>query len=85
MSFTSPRSRHTYTWNHFGPALTAATSSIERVLRVESVYGSPARAAAARDRELTLRIGDAREAGGCEDERDGQRAAEQCRRGIDRR
>ena len=35
-----------YTWNHFGPVLTAATSSIDRVLRVDSVYGMPARAAA---------------------------------------
>src|SRR5258707_261509 len=47
MSCTRPRSRHTYTWNHFGPSLTAATSSMLRVASVDSVYGSP-RAAAAR-------------------------------------
>ena len=35
MSWTNARSRHTYTWNHFGPLLTAATSSIERVERVD--------------------------------------------------
>jgi hypothetical protein len=43
---TRPRSRHTYTWNHFGPLLTAATSSIERVDMVDNVYGRPAAAAA---------------------------------------
>ena len=37
MSRTIARSRHTYTWNHFGPCVTAATSSMERVERVESV------------------------------------------------
>lgn len=37
MSRTIPRSRHTYTWNHLGPVVTAATSSIERVESVESV------------------------------------------------
>ena len=46
ISFTSPRSRQAYTWNHSRPSLTARTSSMERVLSVDSVYGSPARAAA---------------------------------------
>ena len=31
MSRTSPRSRHTYTWNHRSPSDTARTSSMERV------------------------------------------------------
>ena len=43
---TKPLSRHAYTWNHSRPSLTAATSSIERVDSVDSVYGSPARSAA---------------------------------------
>ena len=46
ISLTSPRSRHTYTWNQRRPLLTAATSSIDRVDIVDSVYGSPARSAA---------------------------------------
>ena len=46
MSFTRPRSRQAYTWNHVRPSLTPATSSIERVASVDSVYGSSARAAA---------------------------------------
>ena len=45
-SLTSPRSFQVYTWNHFSPSLTAATSSIERVPMVESDHGSPAWAAA---------------------------------------
>ena len=35
MSLTSSRSFHTYTWNHFGPLLMRATSSMERVDKVE--------------------------------------------------
>src|SRR5215217_941763 len=46
MSRTSPRSFQVYTWNHLGPSPTAATSSIERVLIVDSEYGTPARSAA---------------------------------------
>ena len=46
MSFVRPRSRQTYTWNHLRPLLTAATSSMDRVPIVDSVYGSRARAAA---------------------------------------
>ena len=36
MSLSRPLSRHTYTWNHFEPLLTAATSSTERVPIVDS-------------------------------------------------
>ncbi len=46
ISLTIPRSRHAYTWNQRRPLLTAATSSIDRVDIVDSVYGSPARSAA---------------------------------------
>ena len=35
-SLTSPRSFHVYTWNHFTPSETAATSSIDRVPIVDS-------------------------------------------------
>ena len=52
---TSPRSRQAYTWNHSRPSLTARTSSIERVLSVDSVYGSPARVRGPGDGELALR------------------------------
>jgi hypothetical protein len=38
ISFSSPRSRHTYTWNQFVPVGAAsATSSIEYVPRVDRV------------------------------------------------
>ena len=46
MSLSRPLSRHTYTWNHLEPSLTAATSSTERVPMVDSEYGRPARSAA---------------------------------------
>ena len=43
-----PRSRHTYTWNHFGPSLTAATSSMLRVAEGGQRVRQAPRAAAAR-------------------------------------
>lgn len=60
MSRTIDRSRHAYTWNHFGPSLTPATSSMERVESVESVYGSPwwaaTRATASSPCECAMRV-----------------------------
>ncbi len=69
ISLTRPRSRHAYTWNHSRPSLTARTSSIDRVLRVESVYGRSGPRRGAGDGELALGVGDAGEAGRREHER----------------
>ena len=84
MSFTSPRSRHTYTWNHFAPSLTAATSSMERVLIVDSVYGRPARAAARATASSpsgsAMRVNPV----GASTSGIRERPAEQRRRGVDR-
>ena len=75
-----PRSRHAYTWNHSRPSLTARTSSIERVLSVDSVYGSPARAAARATASSPCGIGDARETRRREHERVRERLSEERRR-----
>ena len=77
ISLTRPRSRQAYTWNQRRPSLTDRTSSIERVLSVDSVYGRPARVGGACDGELALGVGDAGEAGRGEHQRVGERASEE--------
>ena len=82
-SFTRPRSRQVYTWNHLLPSLTAATSSIDRVPIVDSAYGTPARSRRPRDGEFALRVGDPGVAGRSQDQRHGHRVTENRRAGVE--
>ena len=66
------------------PSLTSATSSMERVPSVLSVYGRPARVGGPGDRELAVGVGDAGEAGGRQHQRERQRTPEEGRGRVGR-